>query len=255
MAAAANLLGFCNFNSGSGWLVGVTLGRCSWCSERMISGSIRAIVGPSIEIWMGKFVSGLRRGSACSKCCRDARLAALLQNQSQELHTVPQSGKWSRGKFYKCMISIMYFGHCCYHPGIHNCCRGVSIQIHYDNHARPVAARPSRLGNRKITFDPRYDSMARLLRWQRNWNLLPHRHWPSWLGHAGIVSQMSPDVSWHRDTWSQPMMTTAVTLKVSLITICWHHPPSQGASSLAEVTSEAHYQPRARHAETGAWYK
>ena len=234
MAAAANLLGFCYFNSGSGWLASLSEDAHDVVRGWLVAPSGQLSAPASGFEWANLFQdSGLRRGSACSKCCRDGRLAALLQNQSQELHTVPQSGKWSRGKFYKCMISIMYFGHCCYHPGIHNCGRwSRCIQIHYDNHARPVAARPSRLGNRKITFDPRYDYMARMLRSQRIWNLMPHRHWPSWLGHAGIVSQMSPDVTWHRDTWSQPMMgwplPSLSMLKVTLITICWHHNPEPG---------------------------
>ena len=193
-AAAANLQKFCYFNSG---LVGIALGRCcSCCSERMISGSIRAIVG----IWMENGQICFRRGSACSKCCRaeSLQLAVVLQNQSCELHTVLQSGKWSRGKFYKCLISIMYFGHCCYRPGIHNCCRNVfkSIMIVVPARARP----PIQLGNREKELLTPDTNMAGLPRLQRNWNMLPHRHGASWPGHDGdCVTNVTRCLvtSWH----------------------------------------------------------
>lgn len=198
MAASANLQKFCCFNSG--WLASL-----SEDAHVVVRGWL---VAPSGQLSaQHRDLNGqicFRRGSACSKCCRDGRPATLQKNQSQPAHSVLQSGKWSRGKFYKCLISIMYFGHCCYHPGIHNCCRNVfkSIMI-------IVAAPwpPAHLGweIEKNNFWPQIRIWPDCWDYKRTETCCYTDIGPRDRVMPGIVSQMSAWVSWHRDTWSQPM--------------------------------------------------
>ena len=171
---------------------------------------------------MGKFVS--EEAAHAASVAGMGAWPAAEESISRPAHCV-QSGKWSRGKFYKCLIlSIMYFGHCCYHPGIHNCCRNVfkSIMI-------IVAAPwpPAHLGweIEKNNFWPQKRIWPDCWDYKRTETCCHTDIGPRDRVMPGIVSQMSACVtSRHLVTWwGDHSPLPSVTLKVSLITICWHH--------------------------------